>query len=468
VRIISGHGAEFILKLRRACENQVIFDFIIPSRPGESGTTESLHETFPEEYPSSNHMVFAKHVKLLRKLLGAVVRPKFGVKNNLVRVAKSLYLLAAWSIEIGGDLLFVGKRPNGIALLAPRRILIVKTDQLGDVTFSTVLPQAIKQKYPNARIDYLVRPNAAHVLERNPHVNGIYLWNNLLLEFLPGRGELRKMRTKLAENRAVAPRLRFNSYDVVINARAYPPSSNLLLRGFGKKLITFDIAEQSFLADYWADYDLNEEEPHNYAKLLAPLGIASSSVPSSSEFYNYAARNPMGGLEPYTVIAPVSFEIDRQWKTEHWKELIEMLLAQRINVALSGLPSQRAYLESIVPAWSVEAGLVRLFTGLSLPEFGALMKGAAFFVGIESFPAHLAIALRIPAAFLINPTVYYLKGYSRRTFAREARSILPTLPDAEFFDVASASADVIATSFRRLRPEVLNSGVRTVSIGGAA
>jgi len=417
---------------------------------------------------SAHHMVFGKHVKLFRKFLGAVVRPKFGVKNNLFRIAKSIYILGSWMIEICGDILFVGKRRNGPVLPAPRRILIVKTDQLGDVTFSTLLPRAIKQKYPNARIDYLVQPNAAHVLEKNPHIDDVYLWNNLMLDLLPGRGELRKMRSKLAENRAVAPRLRFNAYDVVINARAYPPSSNLLLRGFGKTLITFDIAEQSFLATHWADYDLNEEEPQNYARLLAPLGIVSSLVPSSSEFYNYDARNPMDGSDPYAVFAPVSFEIDRQWKTGYWKELIAALLAQRINVALAGLPAQRAYLEELVPAWSLETGFVRLLTDMSLQELGALMKNAAFFVGIESFPAHLAIALGIPAAFLINPKVYYSKGHSRQTFATEARSMLPIVPNAAFFDVRSASVDEVTASFQRLRPELVNSRTRTVSLGGSA
>jgi ADP-heptose:LPS heptosyltransferase len=435
--------------------------------------SENLEEFVSRHYrdenssPAKSNMLFDKHIKLFRKFLGAVVRPKFGMKSNLVRIAKSIYLLASWLIEICGDILFVGRLRNGPVLSAPRRILIVKTDQLGDVIFSTLLPRAIKHKYPDVRIDYLVRPNAAHVLEKNPHVNDIYHWNNLMLELLPVRGDLRKIRTKLAENRAVASILRSNAYDIVINARAYPPSSNRLLRGFGRTLIAFDIAEQSFLADCWADYDLNEEEPRNYAKLLAPLGIASSLVSSSSEFYNYDARNPGDGLEPYVVFAPVSFEIDRQWKTEYWKELIAILLAQRINVALSGLPSQRAYLESIVPAWSLETSFVRLLTDLSVQQLGALMKGAAFFVGIESFPAHLAIALGIPAAFLINPNVYYLKGHSRRTFAREARSILPIVPKAAFFDVRSASADEIVASFQRLQPVLLNLGTRTVSLGGS-
>lgn len=411
-------------------------------------------------------MVLRKHVKLFRKFLGAVVRPKFGVKNNLFRIAKSLYLLASWLIELFGDIVLIRKQRNGPSLSAPVRILIVKTDQLGDVTFSTLLPRAIKHKYPNTRIDYLVRPNAIHILEKNPYVNNIYPWNNLILEMLPGRSDVRNILKKLAENRAVAPRLRFNAYDVVINARAYPPSSNLLLRGFGRTLITFDIAEQSFLADYWADYDLSEEEPQNYAKLLAPLGIASSSVLSSSEFYNYDTRNPMNGLEPYAVCAPASFEIDRQWEIGYWKELIATLLAQRINVALSGLPSQRTYLEDIVPTSSLETGIVRLLTDLSLKEFGALMKGAVFFVGIESFPAHLAIALGIPAAFLINPRVYYLKGYSRQTFAHEARSMLPIVQNAAFFDVTSASADDITASFQKLQTELLKSSTRAASLGG--
>ena len=81
----------------------------------------------------------------------------------------------------------------------------------------------------------------------------------------------------------------------------------------------------------------------------------------------------------------------------------------------------------------------KVLTKMSLAELGALMKSGAFFVGIDSFPAHLALASGKPTVALINPGSYYLKGFSKKRFAVDARNMLPVIPQIAFFDVRSAS-----------------------------
>lgn len=389
-------------------------------------------------------MILRKHFKLFRKLLGSIVRSKLGVKSNLIQIAKSIYLLCSWLIEICGDLLFLAKKRNHPAIDNPLRILIVKNDQFGDVMFSTLLLPAIKRKLPEVRIDYLVRPQAEQILKNNHYVSEIYHCNNIQLEFLPGRGDRRSLWAKFAENRKTRRVLRGNGYDLVINARAFPPSSNLFWSRLGTRTVAFDISEQSFLVDDWAEYDLEAEDWRNYANLLAPLGIDPASICYSAEFYNLDAPNPMEEIRPYVVVSPVSFEKDRQWKSDNWRELISELLSHGMNVALTGIPSHREYLESIVPTIAQSEVAVHLLTDMRIPELGALMNSAALCIGIDSFPAHLALALKKRVVLFINPEVYYLKGYSRQRFASEARSMLPILPSAAFFDIRSATAAEVA------------------------
>lgn len=387
-------------------------------------------------------MIFRKHLKLFRKFLGCLARPRYGAKGNLVGCAKAFYLLFSWCIEICGDFVTILGRRKVDEIRHLRRILIVKDDQLGDVLFSTLLIQPIRERHPEAQIDFLVRPAAVQVLEKNPLVENIYCWNNALLEFLPGRGERKAMWSKMRQNRITRRVLTGNGYDVVINARAYAPSGNLRWRGVGRILIAFDLSEQSFLADHWAEYNLEEEEWKNYANLLEPLGINRSSMPFAPGFYN-CESNPMAGAGDYAVLSPVSFERDRQWVDAQWKDLMGLISESGMSVVLTGVPPQRAYLENL--AANSGSG-VRVFTTLRLPEFGALMRDGAFFIGIDSFPAHLALALKKRAALLINPGVYFLRGYSRRRFASEARSMLPIVPNISFFDVRSAKAqDVVST-----------------------
>jgi ADP-heptose:LPS heptosyltransferase len=387
-----------------------------------------------------NHIMIAqKHWKLFRKFMGNVLRPRFGMQKKFTKVVKFCYLLIEWPFELLGDLLFFWKRIGKTGIKDPRRILIVKIDQFGDVLFSTFLLPIIKKRYPHVEIDYLVNPKTEVLLEKNPHIANIYFWEDFFLLSLIGREKSRTggLREISKKNRETLRALRARHYDAVLNTRAYPPSSNIPWRKIGGALISFDISEQSFLADYRVDYDLDGEEWKNYLNLLTPLGIDISSARFREEFYNHDVSNPMADAGKYVVLSPVSFDVEREWGRENWKELIAFLAAHGTGVALTGMPSQKEHLEDLA---SASRGKAKVLVNMSIPEFGALMKGAAFFAGIDSFPAHLALAEGKRAVVFVNPAAYYLLGYSPKKFARDARCMLPVVEQAIFLDVHATSA----------------------------
>lgn len=55
------------------------------------------------------------------------------------------------------------------------RILIVRTDRIGDVVLSTPLPKTIKQKYPNSFVAVLVRDYTKDIYLNNPFVDEIII-----------------------------------------------------------------------------------------------------------------------------------------------------------------------------------------------------------------------------------------------------------------------------------------------------
>ncbi len=393
-------------------------------------------------------MLLKKHLKLLRRFLGNIARPRSGLKKNSIKIAKFIYLLVEWPFELLGDVLFFWKRLGKGGIRDPRKILIVKVDQLGDVLFSTLLLPAIKLKYPGARIDYLVNPKATQILEGNPHVANVYPWENVFLRLLPGRGnKMSGILRLMGENRQTMRKLRAQNYDVVINARAFAPSSNIPLRSMGRDLIAFDISEQSFAANYWAEYDFDNEEWENYLNLLKPLGIDVGSAGFSEEFYNDGGPNPMNGGNRYVLVSPVSFDSDREWGGDNWSKLVSFIVSQGVGVAFTGMPAQKEHLESLA---SAGGDMARVFTGLRLSELGALMKGAEFFIGIDSFPAHLALAEGKRTVALVNPAAYYLKGYSPKRFAVDARNMLPVSGMVMFFDVRSAKVEDLKKAVKEI------------------
>jgi ADP-heptose:LPS heptosyltransferase len=385
-------------------------------------------------------MIFKKHFRLLRKFLGNLARPRFGWRKKLTKLIKFCYLLVEWPFELLGDLLFFWKRLGKAGISNPRRILIIKIDQFGDVLFSTFLLPIIKKKYPDVEIDYLINPKTKSLLEKNPYISNIYFWEDIFLLSLAGReksrtgglGEIRK------KNRETMKILRSRHYDAVINTRANLPSSNIPWRRIGGALIAFDTSEQSFLADYWAEYDLDDEEWKDYLNLLRPLGIDVDSAVFHEEFYNFG-NNPMVGKGKYVVLSPISFDKERQWGSDNWRRLIEFIIKQGYLVAITGMKDQETYIQDIMPK---DRENVFVFTTLTLPYFGALMKGAKFFVGIESFPAHLALACGTKAFVFVFSSTYYIKGFSENRFMIEARNMLPVLEQMEFFNIRSATSTV--------------------------
>ena len=56
---------------------------------------------------------------------------------------------------------------------APRRILVVQLDHLGDAVLSTPLIAELRAAYPEAAIDVLASPSNHEVFEADPHVNRV-------------------------------------------------------------------------------------------------------------------------------------------------------------------------------------------------------------------------------------------------------------------------------------------------------
>ncbi len=57
-----------------------------------------------------------------------------------------------------------------------KRILIINLDAMGHVLVTTSLLQAIKRKYPKSHISWITLPNAAGLLENNPYIDAVYVW----------------------------------------------------------------------------------------------------------------------------------------------------------------------------------------------------------------------------------------------------------------------------------------------------
>jgi hypothetical protein len=112
-----------------------------------------------------------KYSKLSKKFLGNIFRQRIGWEKKLMKFFKFLYLLFLFPIEILGDLFTIKKIFSPAKLPNLNKILIVKTDQFGDVLFSTFLVPLIKKEHKAVEIHYLINPKTSVLLEKNPYID---------------------------------------------------------------------------------------------------------------------------------------------------------------------------------------------------------------------------------------------------------------------------------------------------------
>lgn len=61
--------------------------------------------------------------------------------------------------------------------IVPKRILVIRLDRLGDVILSTPVLQALRSHFPHAFIAMMVRPACNDVVEGNPYLNEVILYD---------------------------------------------------------------------------------------------------------------------------------------------------------------------------------------------------------------------------------------------------------------------------------------------------
>ncbi|MGB5288740.1 MAG: glycosyltransferase family 9 protein, partial [Ignavibacteriaceae bacterium] len=69
-------------------------------------------------------------------------------------------------------------------MISPEKILIVRTDRIGDVVLSLPMAELIKLKYPKCKLAYFLREYSSSLLEGNPFIDEVIVANELNGEIL--------------------------------------------------------------------------------------------------------------------------------------------------------------------------------------------------------------------------------------------------------------------------------------------
>ncbi len=292
-------------------------------------------------------------------------------------------------------------------------ILLIRLRLIGDVVFTTPAIRAIRRRFPDCRLAYVVEPEAEPVVALNPHLDEVIVARRF------------KGLARMAGDMALARRLRRGHYDVAIDFHGGPRSS-LLTRASGAPMrIGYTVAGRSWSYTHRIPRSRELRPRHsvvNQWDLLAPLGIGApdprldaTEMPESREAAarvdaKLAAQGYDGrDLVVLHVSAGNPF---RRWPAASFTDLVARLVSthpSRWVVVMSG-PSDEQAAERIARearerVKAQGAGHVIHASDFDLHELRALIGRASLFIGGDSGPMHIAGTTATPIVGLYGPTL---------------------------------------------------------------
>lgn len=273
----------------------------------------------------------------------------------------------------------------------PNKILIVRTDRLGDVVLSTPVIKNLRLSFPKSHIAFICRPYTRDALEGNPGLDEVIiydkygkhksLWASIKFSFY-----LRKKKFKLAIILHPTNRIHLITFLAGIPERV----------GWDKKL--------GKLLTKRIKHTKQEGKKHELEytlDLLMGLGIpikhTDTYFPITSKARTTVEQllegEGIGEGDKFIVINPSASCPSKRWPQERFQEVIK-LLKSRVSFKIIVITSQseREFGERLVG----DSGVIDLRGSLSIPELGALLKRAALFISNDSGPVHIAASFNTP------------------------------------------------------------------------
>lgn len=280
-----------------------------------------------------------------------------------------------------------------------KKILVIQTAFIGDVILATSLIEVLKQEFPQAQIDFLLRKGNESLIQTNPHLNQILIWDKKNHKFLSLFKNLLKIRKE--------------KYDLVLNIQRFLNSGILTAFSGAKQTVGFDKNPLSFLFTRKIEHQI-PHQIHNgyYHEVERNLQLAQRFISGSYSkfelkpklYFDQHDEQKIKDLKlskKYIVLAPASVWYTKQWHISKWQELIDKVSID-IQIVLIGAPTDLPHLETL----SRNSGeLINLAGKLSLRQSALLMQQARRVFVNDSAPLHLASSVNAHTTAIFCSTI---------------------------------------------------------------
>ena len=302
-----------------------------------------------------------------------------------------------------------------------KNILVVKLSAIGDVIHALPVSYAIKEAFPDAHLTWVVEPPAYGILEGNPCIDEILVFEKKKFKSIGGfLQNIGPFRAKLQGRR----------YDAVLDLQGLFKSAAIAwLSGAPLRLGTCNMREcsdkisrpvigphaQGHIVERYLDVARELGCPVKQVKF--PVEISARDADLAGRILRQAGANPQ---VPYVVFAIGANWPNKRWPAASYAHICDWLYNQHIiPVLIGGGPVDEQIAGEIMSA--AEIPPVNLVGRTSLKQLAALIRQSRLTIGGDTGPVHLAAGLGTKTIMLMGPTDANRNGpYGQQQNAIEA------------------------------------------------
>lgn len=279
------------------------------------------------------------------------------------------------------------------------RILLIKLRAIGDVLLSTAVIPDVRAAFPGAAVDFLTERFCAGVLEGNPAISSVLLFD-----------------PRTESGPALVRRVRRNGYDVVIDLFGNPRSALVTLLSGARERVGYRFNWRRFC--YNRVVEPRGGEVHNLEfnrdalrRLGIPAGSGRPFFPLDPAAESFAASflegvNPGGAR--VVALNPGGGWIAKRWRPERFADLGRRIAGEEgAKVLVLWGPGEEDDANRVA---SGVGGAAVLSPPTTLKQLASLLARSSALVTNDSGPMHIAASLGIPVVAVFGPTVPGLQG----------------------------------------------------------
>ena len=274
-----------------------------------------------------------------------------------------------------------------------QRILIVRTDRIGDVLLSTPAIKALRDAYPHAFMSMIVSPYAKEIVEGNPYLDEVLIYDK------------DKKHKNWMASKAFAAELKKKQFDLAVIL--HPTNRMHLVTFFAgiPKRVGYDRKMGFLLTDKVKHTKhLGQKHEAEYALDLARhLGIEPKNkdlympLKKDSEIWadSLLKENGITQNNRLIVINPTASCPSKIWPAQSFAELANRLILEyQAKIALISSAKDATLAQSVMR--NINSLVIDLAGKTSISQLASLLKRAQLFISNDSGPVHIASAVGTP------------------------------------------------------------------------